>query len=50
MDAHGELGLLAKSRGDIGGAVRSFEQAITVGRAQKRNVVRWSQELEAIQQ
>jgi hypothetical protein len=50
MDAHGELGLLAKSRGDIGGAIRSFEQAITVGRAQKRNVVRWSQELEAIQQ
>lgn len=50
MDAHGELGLLAKSRGDIDAAVRSFEQAINIGRAQKRNVSRWSQELESIQQ
>lgn len=50
MDAHGELGLLAKSRGDLDGATRSFERAIEIGRTHKRNVVRWTQELEALQQ
>lgn len=50
MDAHGELGLLAKSRGDLDGASRSFQRAIDIGRAQKRNVVRWTQELESLQQ
>lgn len=50
MDAHGELGLLAKSRGDLDGATRSFERAIEIGRTHKRNVVRWTQELETLQQ
>ncbi len=50
MDAHGELGLLAKSRGDLDRATRSFERAIEIGRTHKRNVVRWTQELETLQQ
>lgn len=50
MDAHGELGLLAKSRGDLDGATRSFERAIDIGRTHKRSVVRWTQELESLQQ
>lgn len=50
MDAHGELGLLAKTRGDVDGASRSFERAIDIGRTHKRNVVRWTQELETLQQ
>lgn len=49
MDAHGELGLLAKSRGDVDGAARSFERAIDIGHTHKRNVVRWTQELESLQ-
>lgn len=50
MDAHGELGLLAKSRGDNESATRSFERAIEIGRSHKRSIVRWTQELESLQQ
>jgi Tfp pilus assembly protein PilF len=50
MDAHGELGLLAKSRADVESASRSFERAIEIGRIHKRSIVRWTQELESLQQ
>jgi hypothetical protein len=42
--------MLAKSRGDLDGATRSFERAIDIGRTHKRSVVRWTQELESLQQ
>lgn len=48
MDAHGELGLLAKSQGDLDGAAKAFQRAVDVGREQRRNVLRWTQELESL--
>ena len=49
MDAHGELGMLAKSEGDEQRAATSFRRAVEIGQNNNKNSSRWNSELEILE-
>ncbi|MBC8124672.1 MAG: hypothetical protein H7X70_02960 [Candidatus Kapabacteria bacterium] len=49
MDAHGELGMLAKSEGDEQRAATSFRRAVEIGQSNNKNSSRWNSEIEKLE-
>lgn len=49
MDAHGELGMLAKSEGDEQRAATSFRRAVEIGQNNNKNSSRWNSEIEKLE-
>lgn len=49
MDAHGELGMLAKSEGDDQRAATSFRKAVEIGQSSNKSSSKWNTELENLE-